>query len=242
MTSIYSKQLVAVYDKPMIYYPLSTLMISGIRDVLIISNEITIPHYQKLFGDGSHLGMNIEYALQPEPKGIAEAFIIGEEFIGNDQVVLILGDNIFYGYLNFLRKGIEENLNATIYGYYVSDPERYGVVQFDKEGKAISLEEKPKNPKSHYAIPGLYIYDSQVAEISKNLTPSARGELEITDVNIEYLKRGQLKVQNLGRGIAWLDSGTPDSLLEASNFIASIEKRMPAWPQNRLHRRNCNQE
>jgi glucose-1-phosphate thymidylyltransferase len=164
--------------------------------------------------------------FSPNPKGIAEAFIIGEEFIGNDQVVLILGDNIFYGYLNFLRKGIEENLNATIYGYYVSDPERYGVVQFDKEGKAISLEEKPKNPKSHYAIPGLYIYDSQVAEISKNLTPSARGELEITDVNIEYLKRGQLKVQNLGRGIAWLDSGTPDSLLEASNFIASIEKRI----------------
>ncbi|PID27525.1 MAG: glucose-1-phosphate thymidylyltransferase [Candidatus Cloacimonadota bacterium] len=225
MTKIYSKQLITIYDKPMIYYPLSTLIMAGIKDVLVISNEETVPFYAKLFGDGSKLGMNISYALQPEPKGIAEAFIIGEDFIGDDNVVLILGDNIFYGYLNFLREAIKENKGATVFGYYVKDPERYGVVEFDEKGKAISLEEKPKNPKSYYAVPGIYVYDSSVVDAAKNIAPSARGELEITDVNKEYLKNDRLRVKKLGRGIAWLDSGTPESLLDASNFIASIEQR-----------------
>jgi len=225
MTKIYSKQLISVYDKPMIYYPLSTLILSGIKDILIISNKESIPHYELLFGNGSQLGMNIEYAIQEAPKGIAEAFIIGEKFIGNDNVVLILGDNIFYGYLNFLREAIVDNKGATVFGYYVKDPERYGVVDFDKSGNALSLEEKPKNPKSHYAVPGLYVYDSSVINVSKNIKPSARGELEITDVNRVYLENKELKVRKLGRGIAWLDSGTPESLLDASNFIASIEQR-----------------
>ncbi len=225
ITKIYSKQLVAIYDKPMIYYPLSTLIMAGIREILIISNEETLPWYKELFGDGSHIGLSIEYALQSQPKGIAEAFIIGEEFIGDDNVVLILGDNIFYGYLNFLRKGIEDNVDATVFGYYVSDPERYGVVEFDENMKAVSLEEKPAEPKSNYAVPGLYIYNSKVVEIAKNIKPSPRGELEITDVNKVYLQNNQLRVRLLGRGIAWLDSGTPDSLLEASSFIAAVEKR-----------------
>ncbi len=225
ITKIYSKQLVAIYDKPMIYYPLSTLIMAGINEILIISNEQTLPWYRELFGDGSHIGLKIEYALQDQPKGIAEAFIIGEDFIGDDNVVLILGDNIFYGYLEFLRKSINENTDATVFGYYVTDPERYGVVEFDNNMKAVSLEEKPKVPKSNYAVPGLYIYNSEVVDIAKNITPSARGELEITDVNKVYLERNKLKVRPLGRGIAWLDSGTPDSLLEASSFIAAVEKR-----------------
>ena len=225
ITKVYSKQLIMVYDKPMIYYPLSTLIMAGIQQVLIISNEETIPMYKQLFSDGSHLGMSIQYEIQKAPKGIAEVFIIGKEFIGEDQVIIILGDNIFYGYLNFLRDAIEENRGGTIFGYYVKDPERYGVVDFDAKGNVISLEEKPKKPKSNFAIPGLYIYDNQVVEIAKNLYPSDRGELEITDVNKEYLKQGKLSVKKIGRGIAWLDTGTPESLLDASNFIAAIEQR-----------------
>ena len=225
ITEVYSKQLIMVYDKPMIYYPLSTLIMAGIQQVLIISNEETIPMYKQLFSDGSHLGMSIQYEIQEAPKGIAEVFIIGKEFIDEDQVIIILGDNIFYGYLNFLRDAIEENRGGTIFGYYVKDPERYGVVDFDAKGNVISLEEKPKKPKSNFAIPGLYIYDNQVVEIAKNLYPSDRGELEITDVNKEYLKQGKLSVKKIGRGIAWLDTGTPESLLDASNFIAAIEQR-----------------
>ncbi len=225
MTSLYSKQLIAVYDKPMIYYPLSTLMLAGISEVLIISNEETLPHYKKLFGDGKHLGMNIEYALQEAPKGISEAFIVGEKFIGKDNAFLILGDNIFYGYLDFLRGAVKNNKAATVFGYYVKDPERYGVVEFDKTGKAISIEEKPKKPKSNYAVPGIYIFDNSCIKRAKGQKPSARGELEITDLIETYLKEGKLNVAKIGRGIAWLDSGTPDSLLDASNFIASIEQR-----------------
>ncbi|MBC8384502.1 MAG: glucose-1-phosphate thymidylyltransferase RfbA [Candidatus Cloacimonetes bacterium] len=224
-SQIYSKQLVMLYDKPMIYYPLSVLMLSGIREILIISNEQTIPFYKELFRDGDRLGLKIEYAIQEKPRGIAEAFIVGEDFIGNDQVTLILGDNIFYGKLDFIRRAISENQSATIFGYRVNDPERYGVVEFDNYGKAISLEEKPKNPKSNYAVVGLYVYDSNVVEIAKNLVPSARGELEITDVNREYLNLKNLKVEIFGRGIAWLDTGTPQALLEASTFIGAIENR-----------------
>ena len=224
-SQIYSKQLVMLYDKPMIYYPLSVLMLSGIREILIISNEQTIPFYKELFRDGDRLGLKIEYAIQEKPRGIAEAFIVGEDFIGNDQVTLILGDNIFYGKLDFIRRAISENQSATIFGYRVNDPERYGVVEFDNCGKAISLEEKPEKPKSNYAVVGLYVYDSQVVEIAKNLVPSARGELEITDVNREYLNLKNLKVEIFGRGIAWLDTGTPQALLEASTFIGAIENR-----------------
>jgi glucose-1-phosphate thymidylyltransferase len=225
MTSLYSKQLIAVYDKPMIYYPLSTLILAGIKEVLIISNDETIPHYKKLFGDGKHLGMSIEYAVQPAPKGIAQAFIIGEKFIGKDNAFLILGDNIFYGYLNFLREAVENNKTATVFGYYVKDPERYGVVEFDKAGKAVSIEEKPKKPKSNYAVPGIYIFDNTCINRAKELKPSSRGEVEITDLIKTYLEENELSVAKIGRGIAWLDSGTPDSLLDASNFIASIEQR-----------------
>lgn len=225
VTSLYSKQLVSVYDKPMIYYPLSTLIQAGIKDVLIISNELTLPSYKKLFGDGSHLGMNISYALQQEPKGIAEALIIGEEFIGEDQVALILGDNIFYGPMDFLQRALAENENATIFGYYVKEPEQYGVVEFANNGQVLSLEEKPVKPKSHFAVPGLYIYDSSAPSIAKQLQPSGRGELEITDLNKAYLEDSRLKVEIMSRGIAWLDSGTPDSLLDTSNFVASVEKR-----------------
>jgi glucose-1-phosphate thymidylyltransferase len=225
MTSLYSKQLIAVYDKPMIYYPLSTLILSGIREVLIISNTETLPHYKKLFGNGSQLGMNIEYALQEAPRGISEAFIVGEKFIGNDNAFLILGDNIFYGYLDFLRNAVKNSKNATVFGYYVKDPERYGVVEFDRSGKAISIEEKPKIPKSNYAVPGIYIFDNSCIERAKKQKPSARGELEITDLIKSYLDEKKLDVVKIGRGIAWLDSGTPDSLLDASNFIASIELR-----------------
>jgi len=221
----YSKQLVMIYDKPMIYYPLSTLMLAGIREILIISNAETIPFYQKLFRDGSHLGLKISYKLQPAPKGIAEAFILGRDFIGDEDVTLILGDNIFYGNLDFLRKALRSNRGATVFGYYVSDPQRYGVVEFDSSGKVISLEEKPENPKSNYAVVGLYVYNNEVASIASKLEPSARGELEITDLNRVYLERGDLEVQIMGRGIAWLDTGTPQALLEVSQFIGAIEKR-----------------
>jgi glucose-1-phosphate thymidylyltransferase len=225
ITKIYSKQLAAIYDKPLIYYPLSILMLGGIRDILIISNKETIPSYKQLFGDGKQLGMNIEYAVQDAPNGIAEAFIIGEKFIGKRNVTLILGDNIFYGHLDFFYKAIKKNEAATIFGYRVTDPERYGIVEFDKEGIAVSIEEKPIKPKSNYAVPGLYIYNNGVIDIAKNLKPSARGELEITDVNKEYLKRKKLKVEKIGRGIAWLDTGTPEALLQAANFFGVIEER-----------------
>lgn len=225
ISKIYSKQLTLIYDKPLIYYPLSILMLGGIREILTISNEETIPLYKKLFDNGEHLGLSIQYAIQDAPNGIAEAFIIGEKFIGKDKVTLILGDNIFYGRLEFLYTALKRSSGATIFGYRVNDPQRYGIVEFDHRGKAISIEEKPKNPKSDYAVPGLYIYDNHVVDISKNLKPSARGELEITDVNIEYLKRGKLTVEKIGRGIAWLDTGTPESLLQASNFFGLIEDR-----------------
>jgi len=225
ITKIYSKQLAAIYDKPLIYYPLSILMLGGIRDILIISNKETIPSYQQLFNNGNQIGLNIDYAVQDAPNGIAEAFIIGEKFIGKDQVTLILGDNIFYGYLNFFYDAIDKNAGATIFGYRVNDPERYGIVEFDKEGNAVSIEEKPSKPKSNYAVPGLYIYNNDVVSISKNLKPSARGELEITDINKEYLRRNNLRVEKIGRGIAWLDTGTPESLLQAANFFGVIEER-----------------
>lgn len=225
ISRVYSKQLTLIYDKPLIYYPLSVLMLGGIRDILIISNKETIPLYEKLFNNGEHLGLNISYAFQKAPNGIAEAFIIGENFIGNDNVTLILGDNIFYGKLDFFYKAIKENSGATIFGYQVNDPERYGVVEFDKNGIAISIEEKPQNPKSKFAVPGLYIYNNEVIDISKNLKPSARGELEITDVNLEYLKQNKLRVEKIGRGVAWLDTGTPQALLQASNFFGVIEDR-----------------
>ncbi len=226
ITQVYSKQLALIYDKPLIYYPLSILMLGGIKDVLIISNAETIPLYKKLFGDGSRVGLNIEYAVQDAPNGIAEAFIIGEKFIGDDSVTLILGDNIFYGKLNFFYDAVANNEDgATIFAYKVNDPERYGIVEFDENFRAVSIEEKPENPKSDYAVPGLYVYDNEVVEISKNLTPSARGELEITDVNKTYLEKGKLKVQVIGRGVAWLDTGTPEALLKASNFFGVIEDR-----------------
>ena len=221
----YSKQLVMIYDKPMIYYPLSTLMLSGIRDILIISNQDTIPLYQKLFNDGSQLGLNIQYKIQPEPKGIAEAFILGKDFIGNDRVTLILGDNIFYGKMDFIRQAIVNNNGATVFGYYVNDPQRYGVVEFDNDGNVVSLEEKPLKPNSNYAVVGLYVYNNSVVDYVKELKPSARGELEITDLNKIYLKENKLRVEIIGRGIAWLDTGTPQSLLDVSTFIGAIEKR-----------------
>ncbi|MBI5404332.1 MAG: glucose-1-phosphate thymidylyltransferase RfbA [Ignavibacteriae bacterium] len=225
ISKIYSKQLTLIYDKPLIYYPLSILMLSGIKEILIISNEETIPQYKKLFGDGKHIGLSIEYVVQSAPNGIAESFILGDKFIGDDSVSLILGDNIFYGKLDFIYNAIKNNKGATVFGYQVTDPERYGIVEFDENGKAISLEEKPKMPKSNYAVPGFYVYDNEVVNISKNLKPSARGELEITDVNIEYLKKGKLNVEKIGRGVAWLDTGTPESLLQASHFFGVIEDR-----------------
>lgn len=225
VSKVYSKQLTLIYDKPLIYYPLSILMLADIRDVLIISNEETIPLYKKLFEDGKDIGMNIEYALQPAPNGIAESFIIGEKFIGSDGVTLILGDNIFYGNLDFIYRALKNTDGATIFGYRVNDPERYGIVEFDTSGKAISIEEKPSSPKSNYAVPGLYMYDNEVVSIAKNIKPSARGELEITDVNNVYLQKGKLNVEKIGRGVAWLDTGTPESLLAASNFFGVIEDR-----------------
>jgi glucose-1-phosphate thymidylyltransferase len=225
ITKVYSKQLALIYDKPLIYYPLSILMLGGIKDVLIISNSETIPLYKKLFGDGSNLGMNFEYVIQPEPKGIAQAFILGEKFIGTDISCLILGDNIFYGNLEFFYKALKTEKGATIFGYKVHDPERYGIVEFDESGKVLSIEEKPLKPKSQFAVPGLYIYDNRVIDISKNLKPSGRGELEITDVNKAYLESGELRVEKIGRGVAWLDTGTPEALLAASNFFGVIEDR-----------------
>ncbi len=226
ITKVYSKQLALLYDKPLIYYPLSILMLGGIKEILIISDENTIPLYKQLFGDGSFIGLKIEYAVQNAPNGIAESFIIGENFIGDDSVTLVLGDNIFYGKLDYLYNALKsQKKGASIFAYRVSDPERYGIVEFDEEGKAISIEEKPINPKSEFAIPGLYVYDNQVVEISKNLTPSKRGELEITDVNKKYLENSQLEVVQIGRGVAWLDTGTPEALLQASNFFGVIEDR-----------------
>ncbi|CAN5510623.1 glucose-1-phosphate thymidylyltransferase RfbA [soil metagenome] len=225
ITQIYSKQLCLIYDKPLIYYPISILMLAGIKEIFIISNEETLPWYEKLFGDGSRFGISITYGKQDKPNGIAQSFLIGEDFIGKDSVSLILGDNIFYGRLDFLYRAIENNTGATIFGYQVNDPERYGIVEFDKEGNAISIEEKPEKPKSHYAVPGLYVYDNEVIDISKNLKPSLRGELEITDVNVHYLNKNRLKVEKIGRGVAWLDTGTPEALLQASNFFGVIEDR-----------------
>ena len=226
ITKVYSKQLTLIYDKPLIYYPLSILMLGGIREILIISNEETIPLYKQLFEDGSQVGIKINYAVQKAPKGIAEAFIIGEKFIGRDGVCLVLGDNIFYGYLDFWYRALKKHKNgATIFGYRVNDPQRYGIVDFDKKGKARSIEEKPKHPKSDFAVPGLYVFDNEVVKISKSLKPSKRGELEITDVNNVYLKKGKLNVEKIGRGIAWLDTGNPTALLQASNFFGVIEER-----------------
>ena len=225
LTLIASKQLQPVYDKPMIYYPLSTLMMAGIDDILIISTPQDTPRFEALLGDGSRFGIRLSYAVQPEPKGIAQAFLVGEEFINGDPVCLILGDNIFYGKMGL--DGITRNFadGAMVFGYPVHDPERYGVVEFDKSGKVLSIEEKPAKPKSNYAVPGLYLYDADIVEVTKNLKPSARGELEITDVNLAYLQRGALRVEKLGRGIAWLDTGTHESLLEASHFIGTLEAR-----------------
>lgn len=224
-TAVFSKQLQPIYDKPLIYYPLATLMLAGIREVLIISTPQDTPNFELLLGDGSQWGIKIEYKVQTAPKGIAEAFIYGREFIGDDQVCLILGDNVFYGKLDFLRDAIRTNEGGTIFGYRVQDPERYGVVEFGEGGHVVSIEEKPEKPKSNYAIPGLYIFTSDVTDIAKDVKPSLRGEVEITEVHSAYLRQNRLKVELMGRGIAWLDTGTPESMLEASTFIHAIEKR-----------------
>ena len=227
LTKAISKQIMPVYDKPMIYYPLSTLMLAGIREILIISTPRDLPVFEELLGDGSQLGMDIKYAIQEKPNGLAEAFIIGEEFIGTDNVALVLGDNIFYGqsFSKLLREVATRKTGATIFGYYVRDPREYGVVEFDENGKAISIEEKPADPKSNYAVPGLYFYDNDVIKIAKSIKPSARGELEITAVNNVYLERGDLRVETMGRGFAWLDTGNHDSLLDASDFVCAFQKR-----------------
>jgi len=227
LTHVVSKQLLPVYDKPLIYYPLSTLMLAGIRDIFVISTPEDLPRFERLLGDGSHWGISLSYAVQPEPLGLADAFVVGREFVGADPVSLVLGDNIFYGqgFGQTLQKASADTDGATVFGYYVRDPERYGVVEFDGDGTVLSIEEKPEKARSHYAITGLYFYDNDVLDISANLAPSARGELEITDVNVEYLRRGKLSVELMGRGMAWLDSGTHEALLEANTFIETIEKR-----------------
>jgi glucose-1-phosphate thymidylyltransferase len=227
LTKAISKQIMPVYDKPMIYYPLSTLMLAGIREILIISTRRDIGVFEELLGDGSQLGMSFSYAIQETPRGLADAFIVGEQFIGNDNVALVLGDNIFYGqsFSKVLARAAERISGATIFGYYVKDPREYGVVEFDENGKAVSIEEKPQVPKSNYAVPGLYFYDNDVVEIAKNVKPSKRGEIEITSVNNEYLRRGDLYVETLGRGFAWLDTGNHDALLDAADFVAAFQKR-----------------
>ena len=227
ITRVVSKQLLPVYDKPMIYYPLSVLMLAGIRDILIISTPEDLPRFRELLGDGSQIGVRFSYAEQPKPEGLAQAFIIGKKFIGSDSVALILGDNIFFGHdlSHILKKAGEMKKGGLIFGYWVRDPERYGVVSFDKQGNVIDIEEKPAKPKSRYAVPGLYFYDNSIVQVAENLKPSPRGELEITDVNREYLKRGALKVELLGRGFAWLDTGTHESLLQAGNYVETIEQR-----------------
>ena len=227
LTKAVSKQIMPVYDKPMIYYPLSTLMLAGIREILIISTPRDLPVFKELFETGEQLGLRIEYAVQEVPRGLADAFIIGDKFIGNDNVALVLGDNIFYGqsFTKVLKAAAEREKGATIFGYYVKDPKEYGVVEFDEEGKAISIEEKPAKPKSNYAVPGLYFYDNDVVDIAKNVKPSARGEIEITSINNEYLQRGDLHVEVMGRGFAWLDTGNHDALLDAADFVAAFQKR-----------------
>ena len=227
LTKAISKQIMPVYDKPMIYYPLSTLMLAGIREILIISTPRDLPVFQELFGTGEQLGLSFSYAVQEEPRGLADAFLVGEKFIGEDPVALVLGDNIFYGqsFSKLLLQVASRKKGATIFGYYVRDPREYGVVEFDEDGKALSIEEKPERPKSNYAVPGLYFYDNDVVEIAKNVKPSGRGEIEITSVNNAYLERGDLRVEKMGRGFAWLDTGNHDSLLDASDFVAAFQKR-----------------
>ncbi len=227
LTKAISKQIMPVYDKPMIYYPLSTLMLAGIREIMIISTPRDLPVFEELLGNGEQLGLHFEYAVQEQPRGLADAFIIGAEFIGTDSVALVLGDNIFYGqsFSSLLSSVAERKSGATIFGYYVRDPREYGVVEFDANGMAVSIEEKPENPKSNYAVPGLYFYDNEVVEIAKNIKPSARGEIEITSINNEYLRRGTLHVEKMGRGFAWLDTGNHDSLLDAADFVSAFQKR-----------------
>ena len=227
VTKVMSKQMIPIYDKPMIYYPLSTLMLAGIREILIISTPRDVPIFRELLGDGSQIGLSLSYIVQEKPRGLAEAFILGADFIGDDSVALVLGDNIFYGqYFSDTLAKVRKQMNgATIFGYYVKDPHAYGVVEFEKGGRVISIEEKPEHPKSNYAVPGLYFYDNQVVEIARSVKPSPRGEIEITSINEEYLRCGQLRVQLLGRGFAWLDTGTPDGLMDAANFVAAFQNR-----------------